>query len=365
MVRSVAATGRDCCRELLSGLRTRSLACAPIRILVQLGCAIVAIAAVTPVRAADNGPLSFVINEPVERNWTNERVSFSVASDVAAQLPHDAALVDAAGREVLHEIVKTDSGTSIEMLVDLAANETRTFRFDTGRRVTAVSDLRVVETGYEIALSNNKGGVKLRKFCSASEGPVVALRLTEGGWLTVRHSPKDGVVVTGCATEIVRRGPVLAVAVATWTFTTGHTARLTFQLQAGDAAVQVDEAWSSSRHPAYDLSFDSGSDTLGVYFRTSRGNDFGRVALQYLRDEEKAFELEPWVRWWIAERRNTWAAFYSGDESQLSDVLMIATIRAADWINAAEASNNTIGRNFRLVLRSSDSQPLATLTQLS
>jgi hypothetical protein len=45
-----------------------------------------------------------------------------------------------------------------------------------------------------------------------------------------------------------------------------------------------------------------------AYYPKGQGTNEGRVALDRIGDAGKVFELEPWLRWWIAERRGTWVA---------------------------------------------------------
>ncbi len=280
--------------------------------------------------------LTFELNEPVGRDWHNERVRFPVAPDAAAKLPHGVALIDLAGKEVPYEVVSAQGKTSIELLADLNADASRTFYFDPTHHPGFRNDLRVGETESEVLLSSSKAGVRLLKSCGAGDGPIAALKRSTDGWLNTRQSAGAG-IVTGCKSEVLRRGPVLASAGSTWTFASGVSVRMTFELQADDPAVQVSEIWSSSVHPDYELTFELGGEAVNLYYRKGQGKNEGRVALDRITDTDQAFDLEPWVRWWIAERRGTWVAAFGDEHARASDALIICTLRADEWVSDAEA----------------------------
>jgi hypothetical protein len=70
----------------------------------------------------------------------------------------------------------------------------------------------------------------------------------------------------------------------------------------------VRETWSNWEPPAHELALELGTPRVKLFYRTGTGADAGRVATATLGDAEKAFELEPWLQRWVAERRGTWVA---------------------------------------------------------
>lgn len=319
----------------------------PRRALLRLAAAL---SLSTLVEVAGKPATDFRLKEPFGISWTNERVGFPATRDIEASDSAGAALVDDLGRATPYELVRTPTGPRLEFLADLPAGLARTYAFKVGRAI-ASSDLSVEERLAEVVVQNSRAGVRLRRSWQEGEGPVAAVRLADGSWLPVSHAVYGGGPVARAHIEVVRRGPVLASAAATTTFTSGVTWRVTFELQAFDPAVVVSEEWSGSKHPVHELGFDLGGERIGLYYRVGKGAAEGRVATAEIGDAEKAFELEPWLRWWEAERRGTWVAVTSPyPAARFPDAMVLSAIRAPEWLSDEEATAGVRLQPIRLAL---------------
>jgi len=301
--------------------------------------------------ACANSTPRFQLTEPLGRAWTNERVRFPLKG--GGELPvRGAALINELGRAVPYEILHEGSAAFVELLTDLPAGATHWFEFEPPSGSVAGSDLVVEETAAAVTLANAHGGVRLNKAPRPGEGPISALKLSDGTWLPVVQTIAGQDPITSTKIAIGRRGPVVAAATVTATFASGVTWQTQFELQGGEAAVVVHETWSAWDHPEFDLAIDLGAAWTGFYYRAGQGTNQGRVALAALTTEAKAFELEPWLHWWIAERRGTWVAVFGESETRVADALVVSALQADSWITEADG---TAGHHIEPVRVSVDS----------
>jgi hypothetical protein len=264
-----------------------------------------AMAAGAPALAAGAGDaLRFSLADRIGRDWHAERIRVAVGGRLGDLMGLGAA--DSAGRPIPVEPV---DGGAVELLVDLPPFGRLDLELRPGL-AKADTDLRVSTDASHIILNNDHGSVAVRRRLTGDEAPIAGLDRGDGVWSGASRFIDMADAPVGYEAELERQGPVAASVCSRTRFASGVTWDLTITLQASDPAVVVDETWSAWEHPAWALEFGAELSVDQLYYRAGSGDPLGKVMLQPIGGApgETVFTLEPWLRWWMAERQGLWVA---------------------------------------------------------
>ncbi|MGD9804361.1 MAG: hypothetical protein AB7E81_03770 [Hyphomicrobiaceae bacterium] len=268
-------------------------------------------------------------------------------------------MVTGDGAVVPFEIVDTPKGSAVEFIANLPAGAKTTYRLKPAL-APAGSDLFVEEKADAIRMTNDHGGVALRTKLADDEGPILAFRTLGGTWSggsrVLPHAIAGSVV--DYEAKIERRGPVAVVVFCRAVFASGLVWKLRLTMQAGDPSIVLDEQWSAWEHPTIEIEPGDASHLDQLYFRKGVGSQLGQIAVAPIAPEkgDVSFELEPWLQWWMRERRGTWVTLH-GDST--SDAVSIAALRADLWIEPADILSKRKLEPLQIIRR--DGRPVVSL----
>ena len=278
------------------------------------------------VAQAQTGPQAqtFSIAEPLGHAWHDEPVGIAL-HDPSAQ-PGAARVVDERGQTVPAEIVSDGATQRLETLVSLKPFETRSFRLTAGP--AEANPLRIEEHNGLIEVVGPKGGIALRRQGTASEGPIAALRAPDGRWIPVAWT-LGGQTVASSAATIERRGPVAAVVRSEARLSDGTAWTLRVTVEAGDAAILIEEGWSTPKHAAVSMTLAAPFDRFT--WRIGSGGRLGTVTNEDRpASGDLALDIVPWLHWWISERRAIYAVASS---DRADEAVTVAALHPDIWVS--------------------------------
>ena len=284
---------------------------------------------------------TFTLVERLGHDWMKERVRFPVSSAFVSQAGRGMALVNERDQATPFEIIDRKEGPVIEFSADLPKFGSSSYRLK-GGMPPAASDLVVEEHSDQIRIVDAGGGVAVRTRLAGQDAPIAALRLPNGNWVGASQFVLNNDKVVSYSARVERRGPVAATIVCLTQFASGAVWELRLTMEHGSPALLVDEQWDRWSHPEMRIRFGPEVPLSQIYYRTGSGQNIGKVAAGRLRPAQGdiAFRLEPWLHWWIEERRGNWFAAYA--DTQPYAVILGAT-QADDWISPADhAQGRTI-----------------------
>ena len=295
-----------------------------------------------PARGEPSAAFEFV--ELLGRTWINERVRFPLGAG-QRRAAKGTAMVASDGSVVPFEIVEMPGGPAVEFIADLPARGRTAYRLKPG--VAVSSDLVVAERADDIRITNGHGGIAMRTRLAGEEGPILAFRNSGGNWSGGSRLLPHAVAgrIVSYEAKVERRGPVAAVVSCRTVFASGLVWELRLTMQAGDPSILVDELWSAWDHPAVEIEPAAATHLDQLYFRSGAGKRLGQVVAAPMTPEktEVEFELEPWLRWWVRERRGTSVTLHG---AQASDAVIFAALRGDLWIEPADIA---AGRKLELL----------------
>jgi hypothetical protein len=285
-------------------------------------------------------PADFHLRDYLNRAWTNERVSFLLTP---AQLAHVNAGHALRGPDGPVAYQLSPDGARLLLLTDLHPFETREFHFaDT--RATAATDLIIEETPQAIRLTNGLTGITLAKTLDGDAGPITAVRLTSGKWVSASRLV-SAPPIAGYTAEITARGPVSAEARCRVTWADGGAWELRVRLDAREPAVLLDEMGSVNAQAALTFRIDRGFTPNMLFFRyggSFDGISLGANVVAEMRHGTN-FVLEPWLHWQYAKARGACVSVYTqpvamndGGDDMIDDeldMLSIAAREAGVWVD--------------------------------
>lgn len=300
---------------------------------VALACVL----APQPARGGES-PDIFRLQEWLGRHWRNEVVSFDAGPAALQHAKAGHALVGPAGEAVAYQIARRGGESAIEFAADLAAFETRTYRFQP-RRADPVTDLRLEETAELVHIGNALIGVSVPKVLKPGAGPIAGVRLASGRWVggsSLRTPQASGAY----SVEIVSRGPVAAEVVCRLRIAGEVRWELRLRVQANEPVVLVDETYALGPGAVFELDLSQGFEPDTLFYRYGRSapgdaNSVGQLASWKIAadSQQPVFMWEPWLHWWERQRQGNWFALYREDHE---DMLAVGAREPGVWVDPTQ-----------------------------
>ncbi len=273
----------------------------------------------------------FVLSEELGREWTNEVVSFPLDSSLVD--PDQYVLKNSNGKSIPHQLIANNEGQQrILFQVNLPPYVTQKYFFaPNGKADHLASDLVIEDSADYLRISNGKTGVSLRKKPADGKGPIAGIKLNSGTWVGDSRLLSNA-KITDWQVEIVANGSVMIEAICTITFDEQGVWRLRFKIYAKEPVVLVDEQYKADKKPIFQLILDKNYAADYLFYRYGKRMSDGRVGKNatWKIATGKVFEMEPWLSWWIAQRRGSTFSLY---DKKGSDLLTVAARNAGDWVD--------------------------------
>jgi hypothetical protein len=274
----------------------------------------------------------FVLRESLERNWSNELVTFPLTPQRLAAVKSGAQVVGPEGNAVASQLTDVSGQPRLAFQATLAPGATQNYRLGKADK-PATSDIKVEETADRLLLSNAHIGLALRKKLQGDEGPIGGVRL-RSGMCTTGSKRMDGAEIASYRVEMTARGPVFAEALCHIEFADQGTWSLRFRVLRDEPVVLVSEMMDVPAGGQVLLPL--GSNTFQptqLLYRRGMGN-IGSLESWPIAPG-LAYTLEPWLRWWLNDRQGNWFAVYSPSAApspgKEGDMLMVGALRASQW----------------------------------
>lgn len=263
----------------------------------------------------------FTLNEHLGHNWSNERVSFPLTPQQLQKAESGLALVDSEGKEVAYQLeAKVGQDQDVIWLqADLPRFKKREFSF-ADRQAKAKSDLKIVDTDNRITVENNFIGLAIRKSLNKGEGPIAGVRLRAGRW--TGDSLSAGMTAVGrYSAKVSARGPVFVEVLVQTEFSDGGQWRLRFRIERGEPVIVVDESFDAPGGGTFRVTLGSKDyQPTHLLYRGGSGGSLGNLN-EYALAPGRAFNLQPWLQWWGAERQGNWFSLYTAPPKKQLRVL--------------------------------------------
>ena len=282
--------------------------------------------------ATNSNADTFRIREQLGRAWSHEFVTFATFHSPAEQL----VLVDEAGRSLPFQWIKTPGGNrhKIGFQVDLAPYAENVYRLTkSGHPPDGQTDLRVERRADELRIANSKIGIALRTRAAADgSGPIAGIKLNSGKWVGDSDLKSDQSIVDWNV-QLVAEGPVYVEAVVTIKFANHSEWLSRYRVYSDEPVVLIDEQ-CTGKGASFRLRLDRGFDAQSLFYRFGKSASGGRVGTNATAPIPSgiAFQLEPWLRWWEAERRGPAVSIFNQTDK---DLLTIAARNAGVWVDPA------------------------------
>ncbi len=281
-----------------------------------------------------SNPPEFEFEDFIGREWSNEYVEYDMGTNRLGVIK-DKRLVDEDGNETLYQL-NFEEGT-LSFLVNVPEFGSVTYKFADDEKPLNTTDLCIVQSEDFIEITNSKGGIRLARQLVGNEAPLRAWRLASGNWAgQVRFDEVPD--IADYRVTIVERGPVRARVVCEVLFTNGDTWRQTFDVQAFESAVKINEVFDCTKRRVYNIDFTADFQVAYACFRAASVNpvdgvkyNYGQYILQKLAGMTgSVFTLEPWLRWGGSATVNT---SFSLVDKQWNDSVFLAASEPALWVN--------------------------------
>lgn len=265
----------------------------------------------------------FVLREHLGRTWSNELVTFPLTPPQVNAVQQGAQVVGP-NKEVVPSQLFTENGqTRLAFQVTLMPSATQSYRLDSTAKAIA-GNLQVEDKQDSWQLGNEHIGIALRKQLKGNEAPIAGVRVRSGGW-TAAASRSGGADIANYSIEVTARGPVFAEAVCQITFADQGKWTQRFRILRGEPVVVVTEFYDAPAGGTVRLPLSGASfQPTQILYRKGMGN-LG-VLDSWKITPGRAYALEPWLRWYIAERQGNWFALHND-----KDMLMLAALRPSAW----------------------------------
>ncbi len=281
--------------------------------------------------AEDGSQTGFVLEDLLGRPWRNEVVRFPLNEAQRRAAESGKALVGPEQKPVAYQVLPATDGqpARIAFQADLEPFERRVYQFGDAAAETK-TDLQIEDTAEGLRIGNRHTGIWLRKSLADGAGPIAGVRLNSGKWVGGSRLI-TGQTLSSYAVEVAVQGPVLVEAVCRATFDQGGTWELRVRMEADEPVVLVDESFSLGDDSTFLVDVRSNFPADHLFFRHGTFPAVGRMDVWKIDPNEKlAYQWEPWLHWWLAERRGTWFGLYP---QQGSDLLAVAARNPGVWVD--------------------------------
>ena len=279
-----------------------------------------------------------VVQERLGRTWRNEVVTLAVGDAELMAARDGRALLDAASRAYPSQLLP---GKRLGVLLDLAPGQRLDLHFGEEAASSPATDLKVESDGDELRLTNGQTGIAVRRRLSGRQGPIRAVRTTDGTWIGGSTLAFETTGVEYGAT-VTLDGPVLAEVQCGLKLPDGGRWSYTIRLQAGEPVAVVTEDFADVSGADLDVDIGSGwaPDTiLYRYGKSEAGRRVGYVAETPLSDiaGNPKFVLEPWLHWWERTTQGNWVGLYRAGGGPM---VLVAAHRPSLWVDPGQTRVN-------------------------
>ncbi|MDP6522606.1 MAG: hypothetical protein QGI24_02550 [Kiritimatiellia bacterium] len=279
---------------------------------------------------------AFELREHLGREWKYEVVTFSLTADQTRMAQKGSALRNAEGTSVAYQLVAGEPAR-LAVQTDLPAYGTVVYRFGPGQAATK-TDLVLESDDGMIRLGNSGIGIAVRTRLQAGEGPIAGLRLGSGNW-TGDSRMDGGQMVENYSATVLQEGPVFVSVEVNAGFADGGSWSMRLWLAHGEPIIRIEERFDAPGGGMIRLRLTGKSfQPSHVLYRGGMGGSLGKVATAELPETGRVHLLEPWLRWWMAERQGNWFSLYTpgpqeSQDDRKPDMLMVGAFRADAWKN--------------------------------
>lgn len=300
--------------------------------------------------AAQKSPV-FTLREHIGKTWEKEVVTYTLTAEQVSAIKGKQ-LVDQDDRPVVYQL--DDMSKVLSFQATLQPFGSMAVRFIDASPASD-TDLKVVETDTTIELSNALTGVRIAKSISgqSKDIPLKAWRLASGKWVGEAGFTEPQTIKTYTA-KIVEQGPVRVRVVCDMTFDDGDSWSMTFELQAREPAVLIDENFECSNTRSITFDFAKEFDAARVISRISapqklegKVNPYGYHFSQDLAGrQDRLLVLTPWVHWGGS---SLVASHFNLVDADWNDMFYMATRYEERWVDPSIERDQRAGRSAMLM----------------
>ena len=275
----------------------------------------------------------FKLTEKLGRDWTNEFVTFPLNSKQLRKTQKRAVLIGPDGKSVPWQLLSDDDDNPrIGFQVDLGKNSTKSWKLSSQSDQKAKSsNLKIENTDDIIRISNGLTGISIAKHQKNDNGPISGIKLNSGKWVG-QSSVITETPVTSWKTEITESGPVMAEITSTIAFGDRGIWETRYRLYNNEPVVLVDELFLVDAQIKHDLNLSKNFDPTELFYRYGKNMPDGKVGKNstWSIKPGRVFEMEPWLIWWLEDRRGSTFSLYN---KKGKDLLTIAAREAGAWVD--------------------------------
>jgi len=271
-----------------------------------------------------------VLKEYVNRQWTNELLSYPFEAETGA-CHVESVRLDGPGGPVPVQVSGVTFWPGTQMVrsavlwfvADLAplAEDAYTVHYaPTPVAIAVTGDLATSVTADQFEMTTSRFGARLRlgaevygepRDSSAVSAPVVALRLADGTWFGGSRA-FGNTKLTAWSAELVAKGPVFGEVAYTYRYEDRNVVTFTLRLSIGSPALHCDTTVAEDRpEDGVDLILSAGLPPLTLIaqreayadrpaMKAAKWSQWVKIPLA-THTEELVTNLSPWADWW-----NTW-----------------------------------------------------------
>jgi hypothetical protein len=271
----------------------------------------------------------FVLQEKLGRSWTNEFVSFPLDKAQLDKANRQALLINQAGQPVSWQLLTGANGEPrIGFQTDLKKYSTNNWNFSSetiGNK--AASDLKIEDTDDILRISNTHTGIAIAKHPKEGAGPISEVMLNSGKWVGSSQLTTE-TQIKSWKVEITESGPVMAEIKCAISFGGKGAWETRYRLYANEPVILVDEKFSVDTEATFTLTLGEKFKPSELFYRRGKGK-IGKNSTWTLQSGN-IFTMEPWLKWWLEERRGSTFSLYNSDTN---DLFTMAAREAGAWVN--------------------------------
>lgn len=293
---------------------------------------------------------TFTLPEHIGKAWENELVTYKLTAEQARAIK-GMRLVGNDQKAVAYQYDDVTSTLSFQATLKPFATSVYQFTKD---KPDLLTDLKVVEQGNVIEISNTFTGVRIAKTISgeSTDVPLQSWRLASGKWVGSAKFTKSQNVKKYSA-KIVEQGPVRVRVVSEMTFDNGDSWTMTFELQANEPAVLIDETFDCDIVRSFEFDFSKDFDPTYTITRASSVHEVAgnkhkygfHVSQNVTELKGRLMSLTPWIHWGGYPLLSSHLNLADGD---WKDLFYLATRNAERWTDPSIESSKRASRAANL-----------------
>ncbi|MCA9039418.1 MAG: hypothetical protein KDA65_03625 [Planctomycetaceae bacterium] len=273
----------------------------------------------------------FVLQERLGHEWKNECITFPLTTEQLEKTGKGYSLIGPDNKTIPWQLLQNSvtGEKQISFQADLAPYANQTYEFSTNR-ATVPADLLLQELPNEIRLSNGLIGIALRKNLKAGEGPIAGVQLNSGNWTgdSILKSPAN---IQKYSLDVIANGPVYHEVQCNVLFENDGEWNLRLRIERGEPVVLIEEQYDVAEQTTFQVLLgDRQFQPDQLFFRAGKHPKLGTLKSEKLPSAGTVFELEPWLHWWLSEKRGNWFSLYSDNSP---DLLMVGALKPENWVD--------------------------------